>query len=217
GEALGEPFTALGISSPFHPLGVLALVLEPGAALKWMSLLALLGALGGTFLLCRAAGASELGALFGAASYGCSGYLVGMTSNQPYLLAATALPWAMWGALRFRNAARPGPLLAAVAGAALVLFGGDFQAYMVAVAGMCAAVLLGAGWRRRLPAAALLGVLCVTAGCVQWLPGLLAAPGSVHLGRMTLEGAERNSLHPLQLIDTLLGPVYRGRFEDEIS
>ena len=217
GEAMGEPFTALGISSPFHPLGLLALVLEPGAALKWMSLLALLGALGGAYLLCRAAGASELGALFGAAAYGCSGYLVGTTSNQPYLLAAAALPWAMWGALLVRQEPRPRSHLFAVVGAALVLFGGDFQAYLVAVAGMCFLVLLGRGWRRRLPSAILLGVLCATAGCVQWLPGLLAAPGSMHLGRMTLARAELHSLHPLQLMDILLGPLFRGPFEEKLS
>jgi len=108
-------------------------------------------------------------------------------------------------------------MLAAVVAGGMVLLAGDFQAYLVVVGAMGAVVLVGPGWRGRLRPALLLVVLSGIGGCVQWLPGMLAGPGSAHLGRMTMERAQWNSLHPLQVLDTAFGPIYGGRFEDELS
>ena len=217
GEALGESFTGLPIASAFHPLGALALLMDVGRALTWMNLLSFPAALAGAFVLCRALGATRTASLLGATGYAFGGYLVGVTATQPYLLSAAALPWAFWTALGLRRTPTRGWMLAAVLAAVCILLGGDLQAYLLGVGGMAGVVLMGPGWRRRTVLAGTFGFLAIAAGAVQWLPSALTSSGSAHVARASLDWAERLSLHPLQLLDTVWGPVFRGRFEDDAS
>jgi hypothetical protein len=217
GESLGESFTGLPIAAAFHPLGVLALLMDVGKALTWVNLLAFPVAFAGAFLLCRAAGSTSTASLLGAIAYTFGGYLVGVTATQPYLLSAAALPWAFWAALGLRSTPSARWLLGAVLASTCILFGGDPQAWVLAVGGLALLVLFGPGWRGRLLPAAAVFFLSLAAGTVQWLPSLLASAGSAHVMRASLTWAERLSLHPLQLLDTVWGPTLRGPFEDDAS
>ncbi|MGZ3460694.1 MAG: hypothetical protein ACXU86_19580, partial [Archangium sp.] len=99
-DGLGQPFTGMVISGAFHPSNLLYLLLQPGLALKLNVLACYPLAAAGAYACARLWGARRPAALFAALSYAFCGYLVSLTNNLLYLMAASTAPWALWAAER---------------------------------------------------------------------------------------------------------------------
>ncbi|WP_147470360.1 YfhO family protein [Corallococcus sp. AB049A] len=209
-DGFGQSFPAIFISGVFHPTALLHLVLPLGVAVKLTVLVCFPVAFLGTVALLREWGVPRAGALFGALTFTFSGYLVCITNNPTYLLAASTVPAALWGVLRFVR--RPSAARLAVGGGllALVAFGGDAQAFAVTQAlGVLVAltepVTAPGTWGRRVGACLLL----VATGGLLAAPQLLPAAALVMTGEpgaRSLAEAQDFSLHPLRVGELLLGP-----------
>ncbi|MFY0576408.1 hypothetical protein ACN28S_20465 [Cystobacter fuscus] len=151
-------------------------------------------------------------ALLAAMSYTFSGYLVSITNNTLYLLAAVTVPWVFWALEGFLRAPTVGRGLGVAVLLGLVLLAGDVQGYAVCLGG----ALL---WSMSRPASggtprALLGMLgvglvSVLLCAVQILP-TLAGLDEVRASNQTLAQATVWSVHPLRLVELLLGPLFVG-------
>lgn len=207
-DGFGQSFPGIFITGMFHPSTVLPLLLPLGVAVKVTLLGCFLVALGGTYALARAHDVPRAGALFSALAFTFSGYLVCITNNPTYLLAASTVPCALWLALRFLRGPTVGRLTLAGMALALVAFAGDAQAFAMANAlvVLLAALEPEAGtWRRRLGA----GALLIAAGALLAAPQLFPAAAlaaSSEPGARSLGEAQRFSLHPLRLWEGLVGP-----------
>lgn len=207
-DGFGQSFLGIFISGAFHPTTLLHLLLPLGVAVKATILSCYPVALLGTWALLRQYDVPRAGAFFAALCFTFSGYLVCITNNPTYLLAASAVPAALWGAVRFLRAPSVGRLGVGAGLLALVAFAGDAQGFAMANAlvVLVAAVDPSVGaWRRRLGVCA---ALVVTGGLLA-APQLSPAVGLVLSGepgaRSAVE-AQRFSLHPLRLWEFLAGP-----------
>src|SRR5439155_6620967 len=139
--------------------------------------------------------------------YAFGGYLVSITNNLAYLMAAATFPAALWASDRFFAAPALHRAGLAACLLALVLFAGDPQSFVVACA---IAIVVGCVRRpqRTAAPAALLLVLTALVAAVQVVPALqVAAQGKP--ARQSLQAAEAWSLHPLRLLlDVTLGPLF---------
>ncbi|MCP3063915.1 YfhO family protein [Myxococcus sp. K38C18041901] len=206
-DGFGQSFVGAINAGAFHPTALLHLVLPPGAAGTATFLCCYLLALVGTYALMRAYQVPRAGALFSAITFAFCGYLVAITNNSTYLLSASAVPAALWAAVRFLREPSVRRLAAGGALLALVVAGGDAQGFAMVNAAvvLVACVDPAAGtWRRRLG----MCLVLVATG------GLLAAPqlfpaaalaGSGAPGARSLVESQRFSLAPLRLGELLMG------------
>src|SRR5205814_461879 len=144
--------------------------------------------------------------------YAFCGYSIGLSNNLLYLMAAATLPWALWSADRLLDAptvARAGATGLLIA---LVLFAGDSQSFVLTAA---AVAVLGIGRHRRGELAkearalgAALG-FALAMSAVQLLPAVFAA-GEGAASHRTAENALSWSLHPLLLLEFVVGPIFGG-------
>jgi hypothetical protein len=209
-DGLGQPFVGMVISGAFHPSKLLYLVLPLGTAMKVNILACYPLAFLGVLLLARRLGLGGAAALVPALTYSLSGYLLGISNNVLYLMAAATLPWAFWAVDRF--VASPTPAAAGLSALllALILFAGDPQAFAVC----CALVLVWMLARRpgtpmRTRTLQAVGVMLLTAGlaAVQLLPALhVLSQGGI--GDQALAVAVRWSVHPVRLLEMLVGSVF---------
>jgi hypothetical protein len=182
---LWEPRIEAGMSflgqmtpAALHPFALLYLPLPFDLAFKLEHLLALvLGGLGAAWLAAEL-GATRWAALCAAFAFGGSGALVSTaSSNLAFALGPAAAPLGVAGLLRFLRAPTPGRLLAGGAALALTAYGGDPQAFgMAIVAGMSLAVAEGP----RLPRA---GRTAVWALCALLLAAPVVFPAAAQLAR----------------------------------
>ncbi|WNG20022.1 hypothetical protein [Cystobacter fuscus] len=174
-DALGMPMLALPLLSAFHPSTLFFLALPFHLAFVLQFFLPVPLALGGTWRLGRALGLRPVFAALAATGYVLGGYFLGVTEFTYISLAAGALPWLWWGALRCRREARPRPVVFALALASMLLAGDPLLSLM---GGLGAVVLVArrAPPRRLLrPALAfVLGTgLALALSAVQVLPSVL--------------------------------------------
>lgn len=212
-DGLGQPFAGMVISGAFHPLNLTYLVLPLGPALTLNTLLCFPVALTGVYALARRFDAGVPAAFLGGLVFAFSGYLVSSTNNPLYLMGAATVPWALWGADRFRE--RPGWPRASAAGglAALVLIAGDVQAFALTLALFGALIVARrANWRL----AALLMLSALAAGAVQLVPSWQVL-GQARSGQQTLAQASAWSTHPLRVLDLLFGPVFARDPNDPVG
>ena len=209
-DGLGQPFVGMVISGAFHPSKLLYLVLPLGTAMKLNILACYPIAFAGMLLLARRLGLGGAAALVTAIIYSLSGYLIGISNNVLYLMASATLPWAFWAVERF--VAAPTPVAAGLSALllALILFAGDPQAFAVC----CALVLvwmfarqLGVPARRATLNATVVMLLTAGLAAVQILPALHALSQG-GMGKQSLMSTLRWSVHPLRLIEMLVGPVF---------
>lgn len=218
-DGLGQPFVGMVISGAFHPINVLFLVLPPGVAMKLNILLCYPVAVGGVYCFARLWSVSRGGALLAGLAYGYSGYLVSISNNLLYLMAAATFPWALWAAERFFRAPTARRLMAAAVLLVLLLLGGDSQSFAVC----CAMVVFLALVRPGAPASAdRLGapvVLLITTALlalVQLIPTRNVL-SEAQPGDNPLEVAQSYSLHPLRLAELGLGPLFPERVPGSVT
>lgn len=210
-DALGQPYVGMVISGAFHPTNLLGLFLSPGMAIKVNVLLCYPFAIAGTYLFARRLELPRAPALLSGMLYAFSGYMVAITNNLLYLMAAATFPWAFWAADRFFSS--PSILSATIAAlcASLVLYAGDSQSFVVC----CTLLVALAFWRSTGPApirraGLALGLMLLTAAvsAAQLLPALSVLRGS-KAGEQTLKIAQTWSFHPLRILDLLIGPLFK--------
>ncbi|HYO60092.1 YfhO family protein [Archangium sp.] len=209
-DGLGQPYAGMLISGAFHPANLLYLLLPLGTALKAITLLSYVAALGGTWLFARLWGLGCGAALLAGLTYGLGGYMVGISNNLLYLMAAATFPWALWGAERFLRQPSAGRAAAAAIPLCLVLFSGDPQSFAMCNGMLLVLVLLRpdrAGALRAAPRAGLLIVLGALLSAVQIL-SIFSTLKNAHPSAPNLLVATRFSFHPLRLVELVLGPIF---------
>ena len=209
-DGVGQPFTGMVISGAFHPSNLLYLVLPLGTALKVITLLSYVVALAGTYRFARLWSLSRGAALLAGFTYALGGYMVDISNNQLYLMAAATFPWALEGAERFLRRPGPGRAAAAVLPLCLVLLSGDPQSFAVCNGLLLVLALVRPGevrGARALPRVGVLIVLGALLSAVQLVPALnVLHEGKANAGSLRM--ATTFSLHPLRLIELPLGPVF---------
>jgi hypothetical protein len=209
-DGLGQPYAGMLISGAFHPANLFYLVLSLGGALKLITLLSYMAALGGTYLFGRLWGMGRGAALLSGLTYALCGYMVGISNNLLYLMAAATFPWALWGAERFLRQPSVARAAAAAIPLALVLLSGDPQSFAMCNGMILVLVLLRpdrASALRVAPRAGLLIGLGALLSAVQILP-VLSILREVNPSAPNLEMATFYSFHPLRLLELVLGPLY---------
>jgi membrane protein YfhO len=209
-NALGQPYPGMLISGAFHPANLLYLLLPLGTALKFITLLSYVAALGGTYLFARLWGLGRGAALFSGFTYALCGYMVGISNNLLYLMAASTFPWALWGAERFLRAPSMSRAAAAALPLSLVLLSGDAQSFALCNGMLLVLVLLRpdrAGALRAAPRVGLLIVLGALLSAVQILP-VLTTLQNARPSAPTLQVATFFSFHPLRLLELAVGALF---------
>jgi len=173
-DGMGMPLVAVPVLSTFHPSTLFFTVLPFHAAFVLQFLLPLPVALLGTWRLGRALGLRPVFAALAATGYVFGGYFLGLTEFTSMSLAAAALPWLWWGALRCRGGTvRPGVLALSLA---WMLLAGDPHLSIMGLLGAAALVVRRARPQRLLRPALSLAVgtvLAVALSAVQLVPSLL--------------------------------------------
>ncbi|MBX5484681.1 MAG: YfhO family protein [Myxococcaceae bacterium] len=209
-DGFGQPFFGMVISGGFHPTNLLYLALPIAQAMKLNILICYPFAQIGTWLCARRWGAGWVAAAFAGIVFAFNGYMISITNNLLYLMAASTFPWAFWAADRYF--VRPGALrlLAASALTAGVLFAGDSQSFALCTGGVLVIGLLRAKrteWKRTLMAALAFVGLTALIGAVQLIPALhvlrQGAPGN-----QSLSTALTWSTHPVRVLEMLIGPLF---------
>ena len=173
-DALGMPLVAVPVLSTFHPSTLFFVLLPFQAAFVLQMLLPVPLGLWGAWRLGRALGLRPVFAALAATGYVFGGYFLGLMEFTSMSLAAGALPWLWWGALRCRGRGWTGPVAVTLALASMLL-AGDPQLSMM---GLLVAGVLGLrrGPVRRLarPVVALGAstALAVALAAVQLVPSL---------------------------------------------
>jgi membrane protein YfhO len=209
-DGLGQPFPGMLISGVFHPANLLYLLLPLGTALKLITLLSYVAALGGTYLFARLWRLERGPALLAGLTYALGGYMVGISNNLLYLMAASTFPWALWGAERFLR--EPSARRAATAALALclVLLCGDPQSFALCNGMLLVLVLLrpdSASVPKAAPRAGLLIVLGALLCAVQLL-SVLSTLRNGYPAAADIQVATRFAFHPLRLLELVLGPIF---------
>ncbi|MCP3102939.1 YfhO family protein [Myxococcus sp. K15C18031901] len=205
-DGMGQPLAGMLVVAPFHPSKLLYLLFPLEVAFSLNILVCFPVALLGGYVLARRWDVPRQGAFLAGLAYAFSGYLVCITNNLCYLMAAATVPWALWATERWLRDRRVGRLLVAGALLALVLYAGDVQAFAMTYGLVLLLSLTGGGatWRRRLGGAA----VALSVGVLLAAPQLLASAsllGVSAAGAESLEAAQEYALHPLRLLEPLLG------------
>jgi hypothetical protein len=209
-DALGQPYAGMLISGAFHPANLLYLVLSLGTALKVTTLLSYVAAVAGTYRFCRLWALGRTSALLAGLAFGLCGYMVCISNNLLYLMAAATLPWALGSAERFFRQRTPARAATAALLLCLVLLSGDSQSFAVCNTLVLVLALLRpdrAPAGRALLQAGLLVVLSALLCSVQLLP-LVQVLREAIPGAPDLATAHLFSLHPLRLLELLVGPLF---------
>ncbi len=209
-NGLGQPYAGMLISGAFHPANLFYLLLPLGVALKVVTLLSYVAALGGTYAFGRLWGLGRGAALLAGLTYALGGYMVGLSNNLLYLMAAATFPWALWGAERFFRQPSAGRATVAALALCLVLLSGEPQSFALCN-GMLLALVLLRPERASGPWTALRAGLLIVLGAllsaVQLLP-LLTVLENAYPSAPTFQEATRFSFHPLRLLELAFGPLF---------
>ncbi len=186
-DGLGMPLVAVPVLSTFHPSTLLFTVLPFHAAFVLQLLLPIPVALWGTWRLGRALGLRPVFAALAATGFVFGGYFLGLTEFTSMSLAAAALPWLWWGALKCRRGDRLHPFVLALALASMLLAGDPHLSIMGLLGAAALAVRRTRPQRLLRPALSFaLGTgLAVALAAVQLVPSLLLfreSPRSAGLG-----------------------------------
>ena len=212
-EFMGSPFAANLQSFPWIPTRLMVLPLDPDVAFgAGVALAAALAALF-TYLFCRGAGLSQIGAMAAGWTFACAGYFTSrvLAGHLPLLEAYPALPLLLWlagRALSPDRAYRQTRDLAALAVAsACVALAGHPQipAYALATA-LLYAIARGRGRQRLRVVAAM--VLGLGTTLLAWWPTLLLIRRSTRL--LHLAPPDNDIVLPYSRLLALLVPGVNG-------
>lgn len=199
-ETLGVPFVGSFVAGTFHPQTLLLLWLTAGTAMKVSLLASYLVALCGGYRAARCLRASRSASVTAAFALAFGGYSVGLSNNLACLVPFATLPWVFFFAWRLleKQRLRDAALLSLFW--ALVLLGGDVQAFAECGVLVLAALLIQGIDRRRGALVLLSAALAVALTCVELIPGTYVARESFRaVWKNTEFVATRWALHPWRL------------------
>ncbi|MDR0965666.1 MAG: hypothetical protein LBM75_04055 [Myxococcales bacterium] len=218
-DGLGSSYVGNVVTAIFHPSVWLHLFLPHTTALSVSVLLAHFFAAMGSYRLLRFWSCNRTASFIGSIAYSGSGYLLSMGGNLAYLLAASAIPWAIWGfewALKAESERgnldslwkwlipRDSYCGLALCSAAMVLIvlSGDPQALYVMSLFLfaCALTRPRATWPSSFARLGIAGVNAVLASLIQLLPALYASSVR-NSGDAALREARKFCLNPLRLLE----------------
>jgi len=130
-DGLGQPFLGMVISGALHPTNLLYLALPISWAIKVNVLVCFPAAFAGVYCLLRRFGLSPAASSLGGLLFAFNGYMVTISGNLLYLMAAASFPWAFWGADRFFTRPSTANALTGAVLLAAVLFCGDAQSFAI--------------------------------------------------------------------------------------
>src|SRR5439155_24100368 len=143
-------------------------------------------------------------------AYAFSGYLVAITNNLLYLMAAATFPCALWAVDRLFSAPSVLRLTGAAALLSLVLYAGDSQSFCIACAFALLFVLIrhqkGRARSELAWAAGLLGLTAAISGAQ-----LFTAWDTLKVskaGDQPMDVSLIWSMHPLRLLEMFVGPFF---------
>ncbi|MFY0530572.1 hypothetical protein ACN28I_47870, partial [Archangium gephyra] len=142
-------------------------------------------------------------ALLAGLTYALCGYMVGISNNLLYLMAASTFPWALWGAERFLRAPLAGRAAAAALPLSLVLLSGDAQSFALCNGLLLVLVLLRpdrAGALRPRPGPACSSCSARCCPRCRYLP-VLTTVKNAWPSAPTPQWATYFSFHPLRLLE----------------
>jgi hypothetical protein len=212
-EVLGSPFAANLQSFPWLPTRLLLLSLDPSIAFAaGVAMAAMLAALF-TFLYCRRAGISRVGAATAGGTFACAGYFASrvMAGHLPLLEAYPALPLLLWlvdrclAPERWRRRRFDLAALALCTTCVVVAGHPQLPAYSVAAALLCAA-WRGRTWLQARVACAL--VLGVGLALAVWWPMLLLIGRSTRVQH--LAPTDNDIAMPYARLMALIAPGIHG-------
>jgi hypothetical protein len=144
-DGLGVPFLSSPNVTFFHPTTLLFWALPFTLAFVLHVLVGPVVGAWGTYRLARSLGVRPAAAPLAVAFFLLNGWAVSLLEQTPFALAAAAVPWAYWAALRLHKSAVAVVVLA-LAVASTLLAGDAVMAYTAALGSLA----LAAGKRRRL-------------------------------------------------------------------
>ncbi len=215
-DGLGEPFVGMLIGAPFHPLKLLYLFLPLHSAMTANILVCFPVGILGSYLVARRWGLDAFGSLLTAVSYSFGGYMICVTNNLAYLVAAATIPWALWAGDRFAELPTARRATGGAAILVLVLLAGDAESFVVTCVLCALVVVMRRGFTRCLLPTAALFTLTGLFAAVQIVPATYVA----HEGkpaRQELDAAEAWSTHPLRVLDLALGPMFASESGDVVG
>jgi hypothetical protein len=212
-EFMGSPFAANLQSFPWIPTRLVMLPLDPDVAFgAGVALAAMLAALF-TYLFCRGAGLSRIGAMAAGWTFACAGYFTSrvLAGHLPLLEAYPALPLLLWLAGRAlapdRAARRAFDLGALAVASACVAVAGHPQVPAYALATALLYVIAAGRGQQRLRALAAM-VLGLGTTLVAWWPMLLLIQRSTRL--LHLAPPDNDIVMPYRRLLALLIPGVDG-------
>ncbi|MGD0772566.1 MAG: hypothetical protein ABSC05_07060 [Candidatus Solibacter sp.] len=212
-ELLGSPFLANLQNFPWIPTRLILLFFDPLAAYAvGVAVAAALAALF-TYLYCRRAGLSEIGAVTAGWTFACAGFFASrvMAGHLPLLEAYPALPLLLWLADRAmapdrsRYAARDLAMLALAAASVAAAGHPQLPAYSLATAALYI-IPRGGGWRRLKVLLAM--ALGVGTTLVLWWPMFLLIQRSTRM--LELAAPSNDVVMPLRRLAALILPGIDG-------
>src|SRR5258708_13464547 len=130
-DGLGQPFVGMVISGAFHHSTLLCLSLPLETALKLNVLLCYPVAFFGIYLFTRRWSLSMVPCAVAAVLFTFNGYMISVTNNLLYLMAAATLPWALWATDRFFAAPSISRGIVGSSLLALIILAGDAQSFLL--------------------------------------------------------------------------------------
>ena len=212
-ELLGSPFLANLQNFPWIPTRLILLFFDPLQAYAvGVALAAALAALF-TYLFCKRAGLSEIGAVTAGWTFACAGFFASrvMAGHLPLLEAYPSLPLLLWLAdravapLRSQYAARDLAILALASASVAAAGHPQLPAYSLAAAALYI-ILRGRGWRRLKVVFAL--ALGVGTTLVVWWPMFLLIQRSTRV--LHLATPSNDVVMPLRRLAALIRPGIDG-------
>jgi hypothetical protein len=212
-EGMGKPLLADAIHGVLHPLSLLAAAIDPGGT-DLLSVLYVLSAAVGAWVLARELGLSGPAAYVAGAAYALSGYVLSMTGALVFLAGASCIPWQVAALAACGRGERYAVPLAAAA-TAIGVFSGDAQMVVVgAILGAALAVERG-GWRSLLRVASGTALGAAVSG-VQLIPSAAHLLRDARAGGVTGFDLRMWALSPLRLAE-LVSPGLMYRMPNDAS
>ncbi len=210
----GQPFFARPQSQALYPPPhLMTVIFDPVSTLNIEIFLHVALGIGGTYLLIRRLGWGRESAFLGGAVFGCSGYLLSLTSNIFMLFSLSLMPISVLAWHEFWSNGRRRWLIAAVAVTTLQWLSGGAE---VLVLSMVFLVTWGVTFpyaRRMVPrmaAFAAVQVLVVGLVAIQLIPMLHVIADSARAEGLSFDNWSNWSVHPKRLPE-LLVPGFMGR------
>jgi hypothetical protein len=212
-EFMGSPFAANLQSFPWIPTRLLVLPLDPDVAFGAGVALAAALAAFFTYLFCRGAGLSPIGAMAAGWTYACAGFFTSrvLAGHLPLLEAYPALPLLLWlggralSPERVHRQARDLAALAAACACAALAGHPQVPAYAIGTA-LLYVIALGRGRQRWKALAAML--LGLGATLVAWWPMLLLIQRSTRV--LNLAPPDNDVVMPYSRLLALVVPGVHG-------